>query len=159
MLFLKMFGKKMMTQKLFERQLIELADYVIEHNLFNKFKCSLFDEGIGGFIIRDKQRTYCGAGKMIAIDPEGKLFPCIRYKDYSLNNKPEWGHMRCRKGGRYGKGSSIYGCYDAIQSDDECLNCEVAVGCGFFRDLIMMKPKLRQISVGQNIFVKCTKQE
>ena len=118
--------------KLFERQLIELADYVIEHNLFNKFKCSLFDEGIGGFYNKeDKQRTYCGAGKMIAIDPEGKLFPCIRYKDYSLNNKPEWTIGDVEKGVDMEKVRPFMVAMNAIQSDDECLNCEVAVGCGF----------------------------
>ena len=27
---------------------------------------------------------------MIAIGPSGLLYPCLRYKDYSMNNKKEW---------------------------------------------------------------------
>lgn len=118
--------------KIFEQELIDLADYVIDNELYDKFKCSLFDETIGGYYnLEEKQRTFCGAGKMIAVGPDGKLFPCIRYKDYSLNNKKEWSIGDIENGIDMEKVRPFMTAISLLQSDDECLNCEVAGGCGF----------------------------
>lgn len=115
---------------LFENQLKELADYIIKSKLYNDVYCSLFDDSIGGFLNKDDlEKTHCGAGKMIAVGPEGNLYPCIRYKDYSLNENPEW---------LIGKRSMINMemvrpfavASNNLQLDEECLNCPVANGCG-----------------------------
>lgn len=34
--------------KVFEEQLMQLADYIIENNLYDKYRCTLFNDGIGG---------------------------------------------------------------------------------------------------------------
>ena len=56
--------------KIFEEQLRELADYILENHLFDKYQCSLFDDSIGQPYTEDMLKlTSCGAGKML--DPGG----------------------------------------------------------------------------------------
>ena len=75
-------------EQIFENQLKELADYIIENNLYNKNYCSLFLDHIGmPYDEKDLSNTSCGAGKMLALSPSGDIYPCMRYYDYSLNNK------------------------------------------------------------------------
>lgn len=75
---------------IFEQQLVELADYIIENELYNKYSCSLFYDIIGQPYTKEGLKmTSCGAGRMIALGPDGTIYPCLRYKDYSLNNKKE----------------------------------------------------------------------
>ena len=117
---------------LLEDQLKQLADYVLENKLYDKYYCTFFQDNIGGYYDKhDLNTTYCGAGKMLAIGPDGKLYPCIRYKDYSLNKQPEVtiGNVvqeidmdRVRP---FVLSTVLY------QSDKECLNCPIATGCAF----------------------------
>jgi radical SAM peptide maturase (CXXX-repeat target family) len=117
---------------LLEEQLIELADYVIENHLFDKYTCTFFDENIGGFYDEEyKRRTWCGAGKMLAVGPNGNIYPCIRYKDYSLNKHSEWLFGTVDNGIDMERVRPFMAALNMYQSDDECLNCEVAVGCAF----------------------------
>lgn len=118
--------------EIFEQQLIELADYIIDNKLWNEFNTTLFTDVLGTPNTISKLETnWCSSGKMLAVDSEGNLFPCLRYMKYSLNNnKP-----RC-----------IGSIYDGIdvdkirpflainglsQSSQECINCEIATGCSW----------------------------
>lgn len=70
------------------KQMIELAGYLLEDERYKKYYCSLFDETIG--IKNTETRNWCGGnGEMLAIAPDGKCFPCIRFMKYSLNNVEE----------------------------------------------------------------------
>lgn len=116
--------------KIFEDQLIELADYILENKLFDKYSCTLFDESIGFPNSKEILETAsCGAGKMIAVGPDGSLYPCIRYKDYSLNNKKEVVIGDVENGIDFDKIRPYYLINTKLQSDKECLNCRIASGC------------------------------
>ena len=117
---------------IFEKQLMELAEYVVEHDLYDQYKCTLFDDYIGSNYSEDELiNTSCGAGKMIAVDPYGNLYPCMRYYDYSLNNRKGYIIGNVEDGIDFEKvrpfGTLMY----RYQSDKECLDCEVATGCTF----------------------------
>jgi radical SAM peptide maturase (CXXX-repeat target family)/CXXX repeat peptide maturase len=117
---------------LFENQLIDLADYILDNKLYDKVKISLFDDTIGKFMTeKDKFTTYCGAGKMISIGPNGNLYPCIRYKDFSLNNQNEWIIGNVNDGIDMEKVRPFVASMNVYQSDYECLHCPIATGCGF----------------------------
>ncbi|HOJ09937.1 MAG TPA: radical SAM peptide maturase, CXXX-repeat target family [Clostridiales bacterium] len=117
---------------LFEKQLVELADYVLHNKLYDKYYCTFFDENIGGYYNSDDlNKTYCGAGKMIALGSNGNIYPCLRYKDYSLNNKKEWVIGTVDDGIDMEKVRPFITAMIKLQSDEECINCEVASGCGF----------------------------
>lgn len=118
--------------KILEEQLKKLADYVIDHELYNQgYYCSFFDDKIGyPYDEEDFNATYCGAGKMIALSPNGDIYPCIRYYGYSLNNHKQWVIGDVVNGLDMDKVRPFVLSTNSAQSDDECLNCQVAVGCG-----------------------------
>jgi radical SAM peptide maturase (CXXX-repeat target family)/CXXX repeat peptide maturase len=117
---------------IFEKQLMELADYILDNAKYDKFYCTLFEENIGRYYTdEDLYKTYCGAGKMLAIGPDGKIYPCIRYKDYSLNNHEEWIVGTVSEGIDMEKVRPFVTAMNKFQSDAECISCEVATGCAF----------------------------
>lgn len=118
--------------QLFEVQLHELADYIIDNELYNKYNCTLFSDSLGGYYSSsDLNSTYCGAGKMMAIDADGNIFPCIRYKDYSLNNQPEWKIGDLDNNINMEMLRPFVLAMTKYQSNPVCLECEVATGCAF----------------------------
>lgn len=118
---------------IFEEQLKNLADEIIENKLYTKYSVTLFDNYIGR--PSDEQRmmnTVCGAGVMLAVGPDGKIYPCMRYKDYSIeSDKPEVSIGDVESGIDFEKvlRFRLSSCY--LQFDDECANCDIAVGCSF----------------------------
>lgn len=119
--------------KVLEDQLVELADYVLDNELYNKdLICSFFDDNIGyPYTEKDFDSTYCGAGKMMALSPDGKIYPCLRYYGYSLNNHEEWPVGNIKEGVDMEKVRPFMLASNRLQSDEECLNCEIATGCAF----------------------------
>jgi uncharacterized protein len=113
-------------------KLKQIADYLIDNNLYNKYYTSLFDEMLGGKVM-DATTNYCGAnGEMLAIDTDGSLAPCLRFFQHSLKNQ---------------KQKNIGNIYDGINQDNEflqklcsittnsqspnkCKKCEISQGCG-----------------------------
>lgn len=115
---------------LLEQQLRELADYILDHELFDKCYCTFFSDTIGGYQSEgDRDNTYCGAGKMMALSPDGKIYPCVRYKDYSLNCHEE------RIVGTVDTGIDMelvrpfMASSARYQDDTECAHCPIASGC------------------------------
>ena len=118
--------------KILENQLRDLADYVIDNHLFNMYYCTFFDDTIGYYYDdEDMNRTYCGAGKMIALGPNGNLYPCLRFKDFSLNNQEEWTIGDVEHGINMDKIRPFILSTTKFQSESKCLNCPIASGCAF----------------------------
>ncbi len=120
-------------EKIFEEQLYELADFILDNGLHNSgLKCSFFDDSIGyPYSDEDLDKTYCGAGKMIALGTDGKIYPCLRYCGYSLNKHEEWTVGYIENGIDMEKVRPFVLASNRIQSDSECLNCPIASGCAF----------------------------
>jgi len=114
---------------IFENQLILLADEIISKKLFVDNNCSLFSKSIGKSITDNG--NWCGAGKMLAIDTEGKFFPCLRFAQYSLQNKPEIQVGDYKTGIDNNKLRPFLALDVLTQSTYECLTCEVATGCAW----------------------------
>lgn len=114
----------------FEKQLKELADYVLDRQLFDRYLCTLFDDSIGGYLDEEQlELTSCGAGKMMAVDADGKIFPCIRYKSYSLNQKQEWTVGDVENGFDMERIRPFMVTATKYQCDRECLECPIGSGC------------------------------
>ncbi|EKO1913383.1 radical SAM peptide maturase, CXXX-repeat target family [Clostridium botulinum] len=117
---------------LFENQLKELADYIIDNKLWNKFECTLFGDSMGYANSEESlNQNHCGAGKMLAIDPKGNLLPCLRYADYSLENKQSYIIGNVNDGIDFDKLRGFFCLNTKVQSDLECIECEVATGCAW----------------------------
>ncbi len=117
---------------IFERQLKELADYIIENKLWNKYSVRFFDPVVGYQLGEaDRSTNYCGTGRMMTFDTEGNIYPCIRFLDFCLRGSSYNDFML----GNYETGI----CQEKLKpfdkltiasvSDEECLNCEIASGC------------------------------
>lgn len=120
-------------------ELKKVADYIIDNNLINDIYCSLFDETLGQPMTPEDNQNWCGGtGKMLAIGPDGVLYPCLRYMSYCLENKERkpisFGHIDTGIGTTEEEKENIK-CLQCItrksQSTDECYNCSIGSGCAW----------------------------
>lgn len=113
----------------FEQQLIELADSIIDNNLYENNVCSFFNEQIGKPY--SDNSNWCGAGMMLAIDAAGNFYPCTRFAKYSLREKEAWLIGNITDGIDKNKLRPFLTLSRSAQSKDECMTCEVASGCAW----------------------------
>lgn len=117
---------------LFEKQLIELADAIIDKGLYKDYVCSFFSERLGKPL--DKKlmnQNWCGAGRMLAIDAQGNFYPCTRFAQYSLRSKQAIVISNIKDGINKDRLRPFL-CLDrCTQSKQECIDCEVAEGCAW----------------------------
>lgn len=117
---------------LFEQQLTELADVIIDKELYKDHFCSFYSDFIGKPMDKDRDnQNWCGAGKMLAIDAVGNFYPCTRFAQYSLRDKPAWIIGNVKDGIDLNKLRPFLTLDRCTQSTDECINCEVASGCAW----------------------------
>lgn len=63
--------------KLFEEQLIMLADAIIDNGYYQDYACSFYSEHLGKPMNRLlDNNNWCGAGMMLSIDAAGNFYPC-----------------------------------------------------------------------------------
>ena len=119
-------------------QLIKIADHLLENNLEEKIYLSMFEENMFTPQGIEDNNNYCGStGCMLACDPAGGIYPCIRFMKTSLGNEVEPYEMGDIYNG-IGK-TDIHRqrieYLDTItrrsQSTDECFNCPISSGCGW----------------------------
>lgn len=118
--------------KLFEEQLSELADIIIDNEYYKDFTCSFFSENIGKPLdpVLENQ-NWCGAGKMLAVDAAGNFYPCTRFAAYSLRDKRPIIIGNVRDGIDKNKLRPFLTLDRTTQSPQKCLDCEVASGCAW----------------------------
>ncbi len=118
--------------EIYEQQLIELADYIIENRLWADHSVRFFDPNIGLPLSKcQKEHNYCGTGKMIAIDCTGDFFPCIRFLDFCM---PDEETPRLKSGDIHnGINRDIVAAFENLSlnvvNDGECADCPIASGC------------------------------
>lgn len=118
--------------RLFEEQLMELADAIIDGGYYNDYVCSFFTEHIGKPMdCQMDNQNWCGAGKMLAVDAEGNFYPCMRFAKYSLRSKDALIIGNVRDGIDKNKLRPFLTLDRCTQSTQECIGCEVASGCAW----------------------------
>lgn len=116
---------------LFEEQLMQLADYIIDNSLYKTLFCSFFDRTIGYPLDSSLNMNWCGAGKTLAVDAAGLFYPCTRFAKFSLREKPPIVIGNVDEGLNRNL-LRPFMCLDRdIQSTKECFECEVASGCSW----------------------------
>ena len=121
------------------RQSKEFADWFISSDYdIEEYSISFFNYNHGTPMSPDDDQNWCGGNAaMLSVDPEGLLFPCIRYMESSLgcDRKPiiigdVWNGLVQRP-----EEKDIVHCMQCIgrrsQSSDECFYCPVASGCSW----------------------------
>lgn len=116
---------------LFYNELKKLADYKLEHYPYTYI--SLFEEDFFEPMDESDNQNWCGGnGQMLACDPDGILYPCLRYMPSSLgdNQKP----LTCGdivSGLDHSVEEELQKITRRSQSTDECFYCPIAKGCSW----------------------------
>lgn len=116
----------------------KLSDWLLEENRYEKYSNTIFTETIGVALDEDDTQNWCGGtGKMMAISPEGDIYPCLRYLPNSITN----GRSKLIIGDvdngieSTKEQTEIVNMLDGItrrtQSTDECFYCPIASGCAW----------------------------
>ena len=123
--------------RLFYKKLKEVADVLLE-NSEKEIYCSLFEEIF--FKPKDPTDTenWCGGnGMMISCDPDGYIYPCIRYMESSLGESQKPVRIGDVDRG-VGTTQAYQNCIECVkcitrktQSTDECYYCPIADGCSW----------------------------
>ena len=117
---------------LFEEQLTQLADAIIDGGYYMGHTCSFFTEWMGKPMDRERDnQNWCGSGKMLAIDAAGNFYPCVRFAQYSLRNKKAWMVGNIHEGVNKNRLRPFLTLDRCTQSTQECIDCEVANGCAW----------------------------
>lgn len=117
---------------LFEAQLMQLADAIIDGEYYKEYSCSFFTENMGKPMDCVYENTnWCGAGKMLSIDAAGNFYPCTRFAQYSLRDKKAWIIGNVNDGIDKNKLRPFLTLDRCTQSTQECIDCEVAGGCAW----------------------------
>lgn len=118
--------------KLFENQLIDLADAIIEGEYYKEYACSFFSESIGKPLDAEiDNQNWCGAGMMLSIDAAGNFYPCTRFAAYSLREKKPIIIGNIHDGVDNNKLRPFLTLDRTTQSPQKCMDCEVASGCAW----------------------------
>ena len=117
---------------LFEEQLLQLADAIIDGDYYKDYACSFFSENIGKPLDRElENQNWCGAGRMLSIDAAGNFYPCTRFAQYSLRSKKPIIIGNVKDGIDKNKLRPFLTLDRCTQSRPECVDCEVASGCAW----------------------------
>ena len=118
--------------KLFEDQLMQLADAIIDNGWYSDYACSFFSEHIGKPLDPElDNQNWCGAGRMLAVDAAGDFYPCTRFAGYSLREKQPIIIGNVRDGIDKNKLRPFLTLDRLTQSPEKCKTCEVASGCAW----------------------------
>lgn len=128
-------GWNQKTAKIEYDQLKRLADYLILNNLENLY-ISIFNERQEDCHDKSYDGNFCGGlGSMLAMRPNGDLYPCIRYMPTSVGSKVKDLKLGSVESGMIGRteGSEVLKMMDSItrrsQTNDICFNCPIANDC------------------------------
>lgn len=117
---------------LFENQLIDLANIIIDKKYYKTHTCSFFSEYIGKPLDKNTDnQNWCGAGVMLAVDAKGLFYPCTRFAQYALRNKPAKIIGDIYSGINHNKLRPFLTLDRCTQSPSKCVECDVASGCAW----------------------------
>ena len=116
---------------MFYKELKKLADYILDY--YPDVFVSLFEEDYFEPMEETDNQNWCGGnGVMLAADPDGVLYPCLRYMPSSIGDKQEiltCGHVDT--GIDTGLLKEMQKITRRSQSTDECFYCPIAKGCSW----------------------------
>lgn len=121
--------------KLYYNQLKQLADWLIETGKWKDVYVSFFDDYIGTQLSESDNNNFCGGtGSMLAVDTDGKIYPCLRYAPLSIGDElaHQWYLGDVDNGITQTKTINCLNCITRrSQSTDECFNCPIGSGCAW----------------------------
>ncbi len=133
-------GWTLVHASLFYEEMKRIADYILDlgFDMERDFFLSLFQEDFFRPKAEGDLDNWCGGnGFMISCDPEGKIYPCIRYMESSLGGQQEpysigdVEHGICQIDCHKCRVAALKKIDRRTQSTDECFYCPIAEGCSW----------------------------
>lgn len=119
-------------------QLKHLANYLIENDLVDSKYIAMFEEIYFKPMQYGDDKNWCGGdGMMIACDPDGYIYPCLRFMESSLGTDvPPFRIGDIHNGiGQCKEHCDNLNCLSCVsrrrQSTDECYYCPIGQGCSW----------------------------
>lgn len=119
-------------------QLKKLADYLIDNDFVDSRYVAMFEEHFFQPMDFGDDKNWCGGdGMMIACDPDGYIYPCLRFMESSLGTEvPAFRIGDIYNGlGQNSQHCDNLNCLNCVsrraQSTDECYYCPIAEGCAW----------------------------
>ena len=118
--------------ELYESELRKLADAAIDRGFWRTHRCNLFwvpnplkpgEE--------EDDNNWCGSGKMVSVDAEGNLFPCLRFQGFCMASHPARPTGNIYDGYNEDVLRSFHCLRKSLQSTEECLECEMRDQCAW----------------------------
>ena len=115
---------------LLERQMVALADYLLENDRYKELQCGLFDRSIG-FWIDPAVNDYngCGIATAFTVTPQGNIHACSRTAAFCLEKQTERTLGTLRDGINANRLRPYITLTRTLQSTQKCIDCEVGSGC------------------------------
>ncbi len=121
-------------------EMMRLANYFLENDMDFEtgYYCSLFEEDFFHPKEETDLQNWCGGnGVMLSVDPDGIIYPCLRYMESSLSGQQEPYSI-----GDVNQGICQCDCHKCrveclkkidrrTQSTDKCFYCPIAEGCSW----------------------------
>ena len=121
--------------RIYYEELIKLADKMLE---YDELYCSRFMERSYHPMLTSDDKNWCGGdGNMLAFDPDGIAYPCLRYMESSLGGSQPPLIVGNVEDGIYNTPETLkikneLNCITRrSQSTDECFHCPIATGCAW----------------------------
>ena len=122
---------------LYYRQIKEVADWLLEEDRWQRIGTSFLDQWIGHALPESDNQNWCGGanGRMLCVDTDGKIYPCVRYSPVSIGEKAASACVGDVDNGLLAteQQCTFAHCLDCITrrsaSTDECWSCPIASGC------------------------------
>ena len=116
--------------RLLESQLIMIADYIVDSDLFldKDIDLTCFDEFIGHPLKNKDMTNPCGS-MFLAVDSNGYFYTCMRFAKYSLRSKLPRFVGDTEKGIDFNKLRPLSAIDLQSLYPQKCLSCEIATGC------------------------------
>ncbi len=116
--------------RLLETQLIMIADYIVDSDLFldEDIDLTCFDDFIGHPLEGKDMINPCGS-MFLAIDSKGYFYTCMRFAKYSLRSKQPRIVGDIENGIDSNKLRPLHALDLQSLYPQECLTCEIATGC------------------------------
>lgn len=113
--------------EIFEKELMAIADYIINNRLWNKVTISPFEETIGK--PNKEEHIYPCGNPMYVFDAKGNIYTCVRFVDFSLRSKKPRIIGTIQTGIDNNKLRPILSFDKESCYPEECLNCEIESCC------------------------------
>jgi radical SAM peptide maturase (CXXX-repeat target family) len=119
-------------------QLKDVSNYMVENDLIDKVYVSMFMTNMYGPSLPSSDNNWCGGnGLMISLDPNGNIFPCIRFMESSLGDSIEQidigdvytGISRNQRDEKHI--NTLVNITRRSQSNDVCFECPISTGCAW----------------------------